>query len=101
MTVATEENRGFEELKELVNASFPDLRCLRCGNETFYLASDIDALGTGKLHSYSRIALHSLLSDPANPVITLACTRCGYLEHHMTGVLRRAEKPIMKNEADG
>ena len=88
----------FSALAELVKASFPDLRCLRCDNDQFYLASDIDVLGTGKPGSYSRISLHTLLSDPENPVITLACTRCGYLEHHMTGILRRAEKPIRGNE---
>lgn len=98
MDAKSEYEGKFEELKELVNASFPDLRCLRCGNDGFYLTSDIDALGTGTPNSYSRIALHSLLSDPENPVVTLACRRCGYLEHHMTGVLRAAEKPIATEE---
>lgn len=98
MSDLTEDDRTFEDLKGLVNASFPELRCLRCGNEQFYMTSDIDALGTGTPNSYSRISLHSLLSDPENPVITLACTRCGYLEHHMTGIMRRAEKPISGHE---
>jgi predicted nucleic-acid-binding Zn-ribbon protein len=98
MPDTSENESGFEELKGLVNASFPELRCLRCGNEQFFLTSDIDALGTGKPGSLSKISLHTLLSDPENPVITLACTRCGYLEHHMTGIMRRAEKPIRGHE---
>jgi predicted nucleic-acid-binding Zn-ribbon protein len=92
------DDSSFQELKGLVNASFPELRCLRCGNEQFYLTSDIDALGTGQPNSYSRISLHTLLRDPDNPVITLACTRCGFIEHHMTGVMKSAEKPIRKHE---
>jgi hypothetical protein len=90
-----DEDSRFEELKKLVKTRFPHLRCLRCGNEHFYLTSDVDALGTGTPGSHSRISFHTLLSDPENPVITLACTRCGHLEHHMTGILRNAPEPIV------
>ena len=72
MADSPDDSTRFEDLKGLVNASFPELRRLRCGNEQFYLASDVDALGTGEPGSYSRISPHTLLSDPENPVITLA-----------------------------
>jgi len=80
----------FEELAGLVKASFPDLHCLRCGNDEFYTGLNRYTLarrepGTSMLVSY--------IGDD-HEILTLACTRCGHLEHHMFDVLERAEKPI-------
>ncbi len=85
---------AFEELKRLVDEAFPDLRCLRCGNESFLLASDVDALGTGKPDRGSVLKLQAVLANPHTPVLTLACTRCGFIEHHIVGAMARASKPI-------
>ena len=83
----TEKVPNFNELADLVKASFPELRCLRCGHDQFYLAEEgIDGF----------LLLHQIIDDKLRPVITLACTRCGYLERHLTGILRKAEKPIPK-----
>jgi predicted nucleic-acid-binding Zn-ribbon protein len=91
----------FEELKRLVDEAFPNLRCLRCGNESFLLASDVDALGTGRPDRSSVLKLQAQLESPRTPVLTLACTRCGFIEHHVVGALARAPKPIESQVADG
>ena len=88
MADTTETTPNFEELAGLVKSSFPDLRCLRCGHDQFYLADQgIDGF----------LLLHSIINDPLKPVVTLACTRCGHLEQHLTGLLRQANKPILKD----
>jgi hypothetical protein len=85
MTDTTDTSQKFEDLAGLVKASFPDLRCLRCGHDQFYLADQgIDGF----------LLLQSIVDDPLKPVVTLACTRCGHLEQHLTGLLRKASKPI-------
>ena len=81
----------FEELAELVKASFPNIRCLRCGHDKLYLASD-DFSG---LPGYiSAEALDSAITNRKHPFLVLTCTRCGHVEHFLTGVLERANKPI-------
>ncbi len=88
MADATDITPKFEELADLVKASFPELRCLRCGHDQFYLADQgIDGF----------LLLHSVVNDPLKPVVTLACTRCGHLEQHLKGLLRQAHKPIPKD----
>jgi ribosomal protein L37E len=88
----------FKDLAELVDASFPGLKCLRCGHEAFFLASDVNALAaSGGENRRSVLALQSAVADPKharNPVLTLACMRCGHLEQHLTGMLTKAAKPI-------
>ena len=81
MTVSSESS-DFDELAGLVKASFPDLTCLRCGNDRFYLLTDPDRPG--------------MPADGGRPVavLTLACTRCGFLENHLAEALRHSAKPI-------
>jgi predicted nucleic-acid-binding Zn-ribbon protein len=90
------------ELAELVDASFPNLKCLRCGYEKFFLASDVHALAAkGGQNKLSVLALQSMLADPVHaqsPVVTLACQRCGHIEQHLTGMLTKAAKPIPNGE---
>ncbi len=68
---------NFDELVGLLDASFPDIRCLRCGFDKFYMLDGPHLnLPSGPL------------TDLQRPVMRLACARCGYLEDHLTGVLR-------------
>ena len=91
MDHTTEKAPEFEELAALVKASFPDIRCLRCGHDILYIVSE----SGGALPGYfSRSLFGSPVMDPNHPLLTLACTRCGHLEQHLTGVLRTAKKPI-------
>jgi hypothetical protein len=74
-----------DELDKLFKESFPDIRCLRCGNDEFYI-----------LPSARQVIV--LPEGPAReaiiPVMTVACTRCGHVEQHLLGTLRDAAKPI-------
>ena len=63
------------ERLQLVREAFPDLRCLRCGHDSFAIFPNIKELaGLG--------------------VIMMACDRCGHVEQHLIGSLREAQKPI-------
>ncbi len=77
-------NDDFEELAGLMKASFPEISCLRCGFDRFYVLPDAPA---------PRLA-DGPLTDSRHPVLSLACVRCGHIEQHLTGVLRSASKPI-------
>ncbi len=74
-----------DDLVKLFKESFPDVHCLRCGHDGFYILPAIQQA--------------FLVADPAIsttllPVITLACTRCGHIEQHLSQALRGARKPI-------
>ncbi len=74
-----------DELAELFKESFPDVRCLRCGNGDFYILPAARQT--------------FMMGEPAPApkllgVVTLACTRCGYIEQHLSDQLREASKPI-------
>ena len=79
----------FEELAHLIKASFPNYRCLRCGNSDAYLISDRYSRG-----NFSREFVNSELINPEHPVVTLTCTRCGHLEQFVTTILENAGKPL-------
>ncbi len=74
-----------DELAELFKESFPDIRCLRCGHSDFYILP-----ATRQTFMMGEHAL----SPKLLPVITLACTRCGRIEQHLSDQLRDAAKPI-------
>jgi len=74
-----------DELAKLFKESFPDVHCLRCDNDEFYIlpsARQTIVLPDGPP------------SEAALPVMTLACTRCGHIEQHLIRMLREASKPI-------
>jgi hypothetical protein len=83
-----ESDAEFNKLADLVKSSFPDLKCLRCGNERFFLVTEPEKIRT--------------LADLGNArseasTATLACTRCGFLENHLAEPLRRSGKPIQRD----
>ena len=64
------------EQADLIRAAFPEMKCLRCNNDNFYILPN---------------AQNNLLSLG---VVNVACSRCGFVEQHMIGILRSATKPI-------
>jgi hypothetical protein len=71
--------QDFDELVGLLNESFPNIRCLRCGFDKFYMLDGPQlTLPSGPL------------TDQQRPVMRLAYARCGYSEDHLTGVLRNS-----------
>jgi hypothetical protein len=71
----TERGGDFDQLRSLVNESFPNFHCLRCGFGDVYL-------GPGAAGPWGA------------PALTLVCARCGHVEQHLIEVLRPASKPI-------
>jgi predicted nucleic-acid-binding Zn-ribbon protein len=90
----------YQQAAELIRKRLPEIRCLRCGHDEFFVDTHANALSTGRPNSYSPLRLHNMIngSKPtlaaAIPVITLACSRCGNIESHLTGVLLDSEEPI-------
>jgi len=85
----------FDALAKLVNTSFPDLRCLRCGSDQFYVTDD-SAIVRGLEEVRLLLAMPTVSDDALGPVVTLACRRCGHIEQHLTDLLKRADKPLPK-----
>lgn len=85
----------FPELEALVASSFPDLRCLRCGHDVFFLEPAMER----KLRWFEqhRAFGPNLPYDQKSPMISLICGRCGFVEQHVTSVLQAADKPIPQN----
>ena len=96
-----------EAIKQLLNESFPDLRCLRCGNNSFALTYDLE----GEIDTAARRALvaaaaglsreeitdfdaETLREVLDGAFITLVCERCGMIERHLRPTLERADKPV-------
>jgi transcription elongation factor Elf1 len=69
MTELMSEIRG-EDVKAELDRRFPDLRCLRCGHERFFLQLRQD-------RSFSAIML-----SPIPNVADLICQNCGLIETH-------------------
>ncbi len=84
MTDAAEDAQT-DALAELFKQSFTEHHCLRCGHGEFYiLPSERQTFLMGQATPQPRLL----------PVMTLACTRCGYIEQHLSEPLRSAAKPI-------
>ena len=71
-------------LRELFRESFPDVGCLRCGNGEFYI------LPATREGFWTQQASRPMFLQ----VVTLACTRCGHIERHLTEQLEKTAKPI-------
>jgi ribosomal protein L37E len=76
---AVDVDRRSEEYIQLVRACFPEIQCLRCGDDEFLIFPNIT--GPSGLNSNTNLG-----------AVTLACSRCGHLEQHLLGRLRTAVK---------
>ena len=78
-TDSEEEAKIVAEVSGWFKTAFPDRTCTKCGNKNFYvLDPPPQPLAAGEL-TYSKW-----------PVTKIACTRCGFIEEHLTGVLKKA-----------
>ncbi|BDV37779.1 hypothetical protein DSM21852_10320 [Methylocystis bryophila] len=84
------EDERLNELAKLVNEAFPNLSCLRCSNERFYLVESRSVVPHGSFQlpgdAFPRGHFHH---------VELICSRCGYVERHEVTVLKNATKPII------
>jgi ribosomal protein L37E len=102
------------DLGKLFDESFPDFKCMRCGNGTFFIFSDMkekimedlkekvssefghkkEILEAIDIKSWSLIA-ESTLDELFVEVI---CRRCGHSERHFIPALINADKPIINDD---
>jgi hypothetical protein len=90
----TTDTKDDGRLAELVNTSFPNLRCLRCGNDRFYVTDDP---AVASLKEARQLLGIPTVPDALGPVVILACRRCGHIEQHLTDLLQQAQKPVPKD----
>jgi hypothetical protein len=94
-------------IEKLLDEAFPDLKCLRCGNDAFALTYDIESeFGAAASRAIAAAAtglrgdeIENLENEVLREVldrafITLVCERCGMIERHLRPTLERSEKPI-------
>ena len=94
MTDTINDKGDVDRLAKLVNASFPDLRCLRCGSDQFYVTDDPSTASLKEVRLL--LGMPTVSDDALGAVVTLACRRCGHIEQHLTDLLQQAKKPLPK-----
>ncbi|WP_147290457.1 hypothetical protein [Pannonibacter phragmitetus] len=85
MDDASKPVEDFRQLVDLISDRFPNLRCLRCSHDGFYMSQDLSPPG----FSFGEVPDIILASERAGirPVTTLVCRRCGHIEQHLTKIL--------------
>jgi predicted nucleic-acid-binding Zn-ribbon protein len=80
-----------DEGADLLHQAFPDIRCLRCGNDNFRL---IDSPAyTGRLQRRD-VRIGGVQFNPFPQTVALICERCGLVDQYALDYLRKANKPI-------
>ncbi len=86
---AAEIERSIPSLAAEINRAFPGLKCLRCGNEKFFLSRNtVMGQVTPNDDGSGRIAGGHLAT------FSLVCQQCGMVEQHSENILLNANKPI-------
>lgn len=75
------------ELGLALEKAFADIKCLRCGNETFFLASPAQYVYEGG-NAYADDARLRCYGGPTIETVNLICKRCGMIESHALNILR-------------
>ncbi len=82
----------YDWLAGQVSTSFPDLKCLRCGHDKFYLDT---SRSKPKMRSLGDLA--SAIGSSHEPrYVGIVCTKCGHVEQHVVDVIEKAAKPIKR-----
>jgi predicted nucleic-acid-binding Zn-ribbon protein len=81
----------YDWLANQVSTSFPDLKCLRCGYDKFYLDTS-----RSKLKMQSLGGLSAIGSSHEPRYVGIVCTKCGHVEQHVVDVIEKAAKPIRR-----
>jgi ribosomal protein L37E len=79
-----------DEGANLLREAFPDIRCLRCGHESFRLVDS--PLFTRSVSRDFKIG--PVHFNPYPQSVVLICERCGMTEQHAMDFLRKADRPI-------
>jgi hypothetical protein len=84
------EDNVLQQVVEAVDAAFPGLKCLRCGNDKFFLFHDRSLAFKGR---FTKVTEAEYASE-ASEMIDLICQRCGMVEKHLLPLVQKAKKPI-------
>jgi predicted nucleic-acid-binding Zn-ribbon protein len=76
---AEEWTKEVQEARAALRRRFPDLHCLRCGEEDFYFRLWPD-----------ESLVPGLASESDNRVVELICQNCGFQEKHVVRILAAA-----------
>lgn len=79
------------DMARVVDQAFPNLKCLRCGNESFLLAGPVSYVFQSKTVSREHGLGYGKFDVEA---FDLICQRCGMIERHSWKILQNAAKPI-------
>lgn len=87
-------SKDFKKLADVIANEFPDLQCLRCGHDGFFLSTDLSHPTMNVVGEVPDIILRSMDAG-IEPITTLVCRKCGYIEQHLTSILlnMKQEKP--------
>jgi hypothetical protein len=77
LSTSTETDHIVEKVAGWLETAFPGHKCAKCGNAKFFI-----------LDPPSQPLASGPLTYAAWPVTKLACSRCGFVEEHLTGVLK-------------
>jgi hypothetical protein len=100
-----EQRDPLEEVGELFEAAFPDMRCLRCDFDAFAVIAlrpdepEARAFSV-RLAQIAKIAFDRVWArepntfDKAEYFAKVICRRCGFVQEHYLPPLAAAEKPI-------
>lgn len=89
--VSPADEKTLVEMAQTVDRAFPNLECLRCGNESFLLAGPVSYV----FPSNNVTRKHGLgYGEFDIQAVDLVCQRCGMIERHSWKILQNAEKPI-------
>ncbi|WP_159730310.1 hypothetical protein [Methylosinus sp. Ce-a6] len=78
-------------MAQTIDHAFPNLKCLRCGSESFFLAGPIIYVTQFQKEKQKHDLGHGGFDIK---VFDLVCRRCGMIERHAWKILENAAKPI-------
>ena len=80
--IADVSSKDFNEARDILNARFPNIRCLRCDATDFMMDVWTSPVGSSDLAEQR--------------LIELTCVNCGFQEKHMLAGLDRQLDPYVK-----
>ena len=80
MNEAEQWSDDVEKARSSLRSRFPDLHCLRCGKDRFFMRIWSD-----------ESLVPGLATEDNNRVLELICENCGYQEKHVVSLLEKSE----------
>lgn len=98
--VETSAGGEMTQLAQALDVAFPDIKCLRCGSESFFLAGPAQYVYQGRNDISKDVGLHRY-GGPMIETVDLICRRCGMIESHALNILLEYVSPATKVASNG